>query len=145
MRKRCSIFCRRMFIHILLFFKVSRNADDNDRNPFLSPASSPAPPFITSQPPSPGAESFRFPSPGTDSNDGIPHTPLRQTTANRQRTLGLATNHIRGSPRIGPHSTQRHSRLPPRRSGDGKKKTKADDVWMFFKELDGHNECIFCQ
>lgn len=35
--------------------------------------------------------------------------------------------------------------MPPRRSAAAKKKLKADDVWTFFKEVDGHNECIFCQ
>ena len=141
-------FLSSMFIHTLLIFKVSHNANDNDRNPFASPGSSPAPPFITSQPLSPGAKSFQFPSPRTDSNDsndGIPYTPLRQMTANHQWTSSLATNYIHGSPRIGPHSMQWHSHLPSCHSADGKKKMKADDVWMFFKELDGHNECIFCQ
>lgn len=140
----------RCFIHSTLTSKVSCNADDNpNRNPFMSPgfspAPSPAPPFHTSQPPSPGAESFRSPSPGSDSNDRTPHTPLRQMSSNCRQTLNLAANRAHSSPRIGPHSTQRRTRLPPRRSADGKKKTKADDVWMFFKELDGHNECVFCQ
>ena len=35
--------------------------------------------------------------------------------------------------------------MPPHRSAAAKKKLKADDVWTFFKEVDGCNECIFCQ
>ena len=77
-------FLSLMFIYTLLIFKVSHNANDNDHNLFISSGSSPVPPFITSQPLSPGAKSFQSPSPGTDSDDGtwIPHTPLHQMTEN---------------------------------------------------------------
>jgi len=95
---------------------------------------------------SPGAESFRSPSPASDdSADGTPHTPLQQPSLGRVGALVMSATRARGSPRVGPHSTQRRSHMPPRRSAPARKKLKADDVWTFFKAVDGHNECIFCQ
>jgi hypothetical protein len=122
-----------------------------EENPFISPGGSPTQrhnPFHLANPTaSPGAEYFCSPSPTSDSADGTPHTPLRQPSSSRVHTLTMFTTWACGSPSIRPHSIQRSSHLPLHWTATAKtrKKLKADDVWTFFKEVDGHNECIFCQ
>lgn len=76
-----------------------------------------------------GTESFAVPSPS--------ESMLGRTTATPSRS--------RGSPRNGRHSVHRVCVSPRRPAVRGRGKTRARDVWTFFKEVDGRRECLFCQ